>query len=44
MIDETKVKEQLGALFTFTIQPYKSCIRTPFLYPDGEVIELYLTP
>jgi hypothetical protein len=43
MVNTTRIQEQMGAMFTFSEEPDCTRISTPFLYPDGEVIDLYLT-
>ncbi|HEU4583922.1 MAG TPA: DUF1828 domain-containing protein [Polyangiaceae bacterium] len=39
-----EIGSQLGALFSCTEQPPYTRIRTPFLYPDGDVIDVFAKP
>ncbi len=39
----TQIVSQLSTLFTCTPHDSRIRIRTPFLYPDGDIIDLYLT-
>jgi hypothetical protein len=39
-----ELSSQLGALFSCSEQPPYTRIRTPFLYPDGDVIDVFAKP
>lgn len=42
-MSEAELQKQVGALFILEKGPNAPRIRTPFLFPDGEIIDLYLT-
>ena len=37
-----EVQRELGALFTYTVEDMYEQVSTPFLYPDGDNIDVFL--